>query len=131
MDKKQSFEQAFENCLQSMHKDNETGVVQGIFRFAQDFVGFEGHFPGNPILPAVVQLAAVRWLFKKSYTTDIQLKKVERAKFKQMIEPGEQVKIQIQPEENNREYRLSFSIKTGKGLVASGTLSCFEAGERA
>ena len=49
------------DCLKSV-TNVENDVIQGTFTFPPDFIAFAGHFPGQPILPAVVQLAAVRLL---------------------------------------------------------------------
>ncbi|WP_207261041.1 3-hydroxyacyl-ACP dehydratase [Desulfovibrio sp. Huiquan2017] len=67
------------------------------FVFPPDFVGFDGHFPGAPILPAVVQLMAgaqaaaeaLSQLRAGHYTVS----GVMRAKFLKPVEPDEQLVV--------------------------------------
>ena len=35
---------------------SEADTIKQRYRFSPDFIGFAGHFPGNPILPAFVQI---------------------------------------------------------------------------
>ena len=41
-------------------KETEKGTWVRSYRFAPDFIGFSGHFPGYPILPAFVQVLMVQ-----------------------------------------------------------------------
>lgn len=63
------------------------------FVFDADFIGFDGHFPGNPILPAMVQLmlgevSAVEAAGQHLVCTD-----AARAKFVRQVVPGETVLV--------------------------------------
>lgn len=63
------------------------------FAFDADFIGFDGHFPGNPILPAMVQLmlgeaSAVEAAGQPLVCTD-----AARAKFVRQVVPGETVLV--------------------------------------
>ena len=37
----------------------EMETVTRRYRFSADFIGFSGHFPGDPILPAIAQMRTV------------------------------------------------------------------------
>ncbi len=63
------------------------------YRFAPDFIGFSGHFPGNPILPAIVQVCAVVSLAEEEEGKPLRLAAVRSAKFLSPIRPGEEVSI--------------------------------------
>ncbi len=61
------------------------------YRFEADFVGFSGHFPGNPILPAIVQIRTVVSLAEEHAGTPLRLVEVRSAKFLSPIPPGKDV----------------------------------------
>lgn len=63
------------------------------YRFAPGFIGFSGHFPGNPILPAIVQVCAVVSLAEEGGGKALRLAAVRSAKFLSPIRPGEEVSI--------------------------------------
>jgi 3-hydroxyacyl-[acyl-carrier-protein] dehydratase len=63
------------------------------YRFAPGFIGFSGHFPGNPILPAIVQVCAVVSLAEEECGKALRLAAVLSAKFLSPIRPDEEVSI--------------------------------------
>jgi 3-hydroxyacyl-[acyl-carrier-protein] dehydratase len=70
------------------------GKITGRYCFAGDFPGFSGHFPGYPILPAVVQLIAAQCLIEEQKGHPLSLSSVQNAKFLQEIRPGHEIVIQ-------------------------------------
>ncbi|MBI9080493.1 MAG: hypothetical protein JEY79_12230 [Pseudodesulfovibrio sp.] len=58
------------------------------FTFEADFIGFDGHFPDNPILPAVVQLMAGTVATGEAVGEQLFANGVSRAKFLKQIRPG-------------------------------------------
>ena len=97
--------------------------VSGTFVFPASCQGFAGHFPGQPILPAVVQLAAVRFLTQCGIGEKVQLCRVERTRFKAIVLPDEPVTIAIRLSKKDEEWLGQFSLaKVGDELVASGTI---------
>ena len=73
-------------------KDPDTIVRR--YRFDDDFLGFSGHFPGYPILPAVMQLTAALCLIEEQKGRHLHLKSIQNAKFLQEIRPGSEILIQ-------------------------------------
>ncbi|MGE5247061.1 MAG: 3-hydroxyacyl-ACP dehydratase FabZ family protein [Verrucomicrobiota bacterium] len=63
------------------------------YRFAPGFIGFSGHFPGNPVLPAVVQVCAVVSLAEEEGGKPLRLAAVRSAKFLAPIRPDDVVSI--------------------------------------
>ena len=124
MEGNRSIEQCIvEDCIQSVCVD-DNGQVIGTLIFAANFPAFEGHFPGKPVLPAIVQLAAVRFLAAKHLGKQLVPTSIDRAKFKTMIGPEEQVTITIRLDQLDNNVTISFSIATDKGKAATGTISC-------
>jgi 3-hydroxyacyl-[acyl-carrier-protein] dehydratase len=101
------------------------------FRFAAEFVGFAGHFPGYPILPAILQLLLAQLLAEQLCNEPLQLRSLSRAKFTRQIRPEETVEVSVdcQPGEAGAlrcvaslqvadERAASFTLELHKGLHA-------------
>lgn len=69
------------------------GSVRQRYVFSADFPGFSGHFPGRPILPAVLQIMAANLLVEAATGQRLLSTAIERAKFVQPIVPGAVVEI--------------------------------------
>ncbi|MHB8707492.1 MAG: 3-hydroxyacyl-ACP dehydratase FabZ family protein [Desulfuromonadales bacterium] len=69
------------------------GVGRG-YRFAADFIGFDGHFPGAPILPAIAQIEMGRQLVEEWLESPLQLLAVDHAKFLKPVRPGELLRLE-------------------------------------
>jgi len=63
------------------------------YRFAPGFIGFSGHFPGNPVLPAIVQVCTVVSLAEEEGGKALRLSAMRSAKFLSPIRPDEEVSI--------------------------------------
>ena len=72
----------------------EPDMVARRYLFATDFPGFSGHFPGYPILPAIVQLLTVVSLAKEHTGQPLRLASVEEAKFLTPVRPNEELLVQ-------------------------------------
>lgn len=101
-----------------------TGVRwRGEYLFAHDFPGFAGHFPGNPLLPAVVQLAVVRHGVARLLGRSPAPSFLERVKFKGMIRPGDEAVLSLDLKDQDGESRAGFTWKRADGsAISSGTL---------
>ncbi len=88
------------------------------FHFGTDFLGFQGHFPGHPILPAFVQLlmgeCAVRMRSEHSWS----LRRIERSKFLRPIGPNEPVTVCWQEQPQGEGLRCSFTLRVGEEKAA-------------
>ena len=93
---------------------------------------FQGHFPGQPILPGVLQLTAMsqlaRLLFKCSLPgiggTDIVLCAVKRLKFRKPVLPGMimEVEAKIQERKASGEAEFLVSCTTEQGVASTGVI---------
>lgn len=91
------------------------------FLFPYDFAAFQGHFPGNPILPAIVQLAMVRFLAAHSLGKPVMPSHHQKIKFKGVIRPEDAVTVNIKFDKNGVTWGGLFSLKRSDGaLVATG-----------
>jgi 3-hydroxymyristoyl/3-hydroxydecanoyl-(acyl carrier protein) dehydratase len=56
---------------------------------------FSGHFPGEPILPGVAQIALVVETIRRGIGREVSLTGVKRTRFKQIITPGDRLEIEV------------------------------------
>ncbi|MBL0716151.1 MAG: hypothetical protein JJV98_20900 [Desulfosarcina sp.] len=73
----------------------EEGSFTQAFCFAPDFIGFAGHFPNDPLLPAFVQTRIAQTLIEVALSRTLVLRTVSQAKFRRPIRPGETVTFRI------------------------------------
>ena len=53
-----------------------------------DFVGFAGHFPEHPVLPAVAQILMAEMTISQATGTDMHTGSIRNAKFLRPVPPG-------------------------------------------
>jgi len=70
------------------------GTVNRRYCFSEDFIGFSGHFPGYPILPAFVQILTALTLAEEQRGYSLELASVENAKFHIQLRPGQEIKVE-------------------------------------
>ncbi|AXU96037.1 hypothetical protein CI789_12900 [Erwinia persicina] len=71
----------------------EKQEITGYFSFPYEFSGFEGHFPGNPLLPGVVQISLARFTAIQGGSDVIQ--HIKRCKFICSIKPQEKITVMV------------------------------------
>ena len=72
---------------------DETNRVTRRFRFKPDFIGFSGHFPGYPILPAFIQILTAITLVEEHNNCRLDLASVEKAKFHLPLHPDLEIEV--------------------------------------
>ena len=99
---------------------------------------FQGHFPGNPIMPGVLHVEAIAQacgLMCLSATTedvtrgaeayDTILASVENAKFRRKIVPGDQMRIETTLLQHSRNMGKARGVITVDGQVATEATLAF------
>lgn len=98
--------------------------VVGWFCFGEDFAGFRGHFPGFPILPAVLMPRLALLLAGARPGGGATLKKIATAKISQGIFPGQPIRVEVTLDETAGAERSIKAKLTGPGgAVASFSLA--------
>jgi len=88
------------------------------FRFDQDFVGFSGHFPGFPILPAILQTLLAQMLAEQVLGRPVEFLGLSKAKFSRQLRPGEKITVQVEIRETGEELRCQAEL-AGEGEPAA------------
>lgn len=97
--------------------------VSAWFCFPGEYIGFGGHFPGQPVLPAIAQLAAVRYMAEEAVGKKMMLQGYKKAKFRGMVVPDDKFFIVLLMDECDDKWAGQFTIaKSDDSVVASGFL---------
>lgn len=103
-------------------------VAERHYSFPEEFLGFQGHFPSYPVLPAVIQCCLGVETCSLLCNKSLSLIAISKAKYKQQVAPNTPIKVAATYRKKTAPEDLHFSIKiTGdKGLVASFHLQLTE-----
>lgn len=93
--------------------------IIGKFSFNKDFMGFSGHFPGYPILPAVLQLLLAQLLAEKQKRCKIRVIKIVKAKFLSEIRPDDEITVQCVDSAIDENQRSKITISCGDRQASS------------
>ena len=113
--------------LGAVTKD-ETGMLQGRYLFTEGFAGFAGHFPGYPILPAIVEILTVARLVGEAAGCRQRLVAVEQAKFLSPVRPDQELLVRCRPRTVKGKLLYDAQLTVGDRTTASLLLelACFE-----
>ena len=64
-----------------------------MYCFKPGFIGFAGHFPQSPILPALVQILMGQNLAVEAHNTELDLLEIKAAKFLEPVLPDQEIEI--------------------------------------
>jgi 3-hydroxyacyl-[acyl-carrier-protein] dehydratase len=84
--------QEIKQCMFDLSGTSE-GQVTASFIFSPEFTGFQGHFPGRPVLPGVCMIQAAVVMLQIREKTKIRLKEIVLAKFFSSVSCGEKLVI--------------------------------------
>ena len=84
-----SIEQALAACFASAQEN------QFFYVIPPDFPAFNGHFPGNPLLPGVCQFGLCADALGRMLKKPVKIAAISRCKFVAPIRPGQQVQITL------------------------------------
>lgn len=86
-----------------------------------DAIWFQGHFPGDPLLPGIAQLHLVMETIRGSLSGGIHLAGLKRVRFKRVIRPQETIAIAADPVQDKPGlYR--FQLTVGGEMACSGLM---------
>lgn len=102
-----------------LYTDNDLFLRR--YLFTPDFPGFSGHFPGYPIVPAIVQILTVISLAREETSLPLRLESVEDAKFLTPIRPDQEILVQYKRRQTGGktlyDARLTVADKTAASFL--------------
>jgi len=108
------------SALGPLQSDEQGGLRS--FRFNEAFVGFAGHFPDYPILPAVLQALLAQMVAEQLLGEPADFLALERAKFTRQLRPGEQIEVKVRPRDKGENHWFACELSVGEEKAASFTL---------
>lgn len=93
---------------------------EGLLYVDASLAVFSGHFPGNPILPGIVQIDWAISVTERTFPNcpDTAFSRMSRIKFKSPIQPGAWLKLQL----SLREDKVTFAYRNHQGACTEGVL---------
>jgi len=111
-----------EAILSSMIEDMagpEADVVLRKFNFPSGFVGFSGHFPSFPVLPAFVQVVAAQTVIESFLERPMRLHEIVNAKFLLPVRPGQVIEARCTRNKAQDDLRWGAVLSIDRQRVAS------------
>ena len=99
------------------------------FSLNGDFVGFEGHFPGNPVLPGICLITACLVAAGEALGSSVKMSRLKSAKFFSPVAPGDKVAIKASFVRGDTENMLKAQISCEQRRVAQIILGYFSPAE--
>jgi 3-hydroxyacyl-[acyl-carrier-protein] dehydratase len=93
-------------------------MVTSNFMFPPEFIGFQGHFPTNKILPGACQIQCAISTIEKALEKRVVLKEILLAKYLAPIMPGDNVSctVNLMPDSGS-DFICKVRITKGPGKV--------------
>lgn len=93
----------------SLSWETDYSIVQS-FCFPPDFIAFQGHFPGLPLLPAFAQVQLAQAMLEAAWQAPLQLARVDKAKFRDPLRPGQIVTVRCHWETTSNTRQVSVTL---------------------
>ena len=96
--------------IQPEQQDN---MVHGVISLAPEFCAFQGHFPGNPVLPGVVYLMIAQRFIEAVVKEKTVIVSAKKNKFFHILQPPVQLFLKAEIKPAGDEYSVKVFFYTG------------------
>ncbi len=94
------------------------GSCSARLTFPADFIGFQGHFPGNPVLPGVCLVEAVLGIAERAHGGPLRLERIASAKFREAVRPEQPIAIDCTSSGDGQQLRIDARVSGADRRVA-------------
>lgn len=107
------------------------GLPWACYEFSDRFPGFDGHFPGQPVLPGVCMLMAAVVTLEDWHRKDIRVRAVRKARFLSPIRPGQRLIITCtRHHQQTEEHTAQLTLRGGGDRKTSECIIQYTCSER-
>ena len=99
--------------MRDRRRSEETGEELCTLDFDPGFPGFDGHFPGNPIVPGVCLIAAARVFAEEVLGLPLEVAEIRQCRFRRPVQAGERAEVHLriaEPEPGVRQVQASITV---------------------
>ena len=89
--------------------DDDDSVVLRL-SVPRNLAWFEGHFPGLPVLPGVVQVDWAAHYARFYFSFDAAARDIANLKFQHIVQPGDVLCLKLSPRRDGKEIEFSFFL---------------------
>jgi 3-hydroxyacyl-[acyl-carrier-protein] dehydratase len=105
-----------------LERTGEPGAFSATYRFDPERPVFKGHFPDNPLLPAVFGIEMVRHAAEAFSARQYQIAAVMKAKMSARVNPGEVVTLDGSLAATDEGVRVAATLRVEQEVKASVTV---------
>jgi len=103
---------------QALKWEGDHGIAQS-FCFPPAFIAFRGHFPGNPLLPAFVQIRMAQAMLESAEQAPLQLERIDNAKFREPLPPGQSVHVRCDLKRTPNKRQAAVTLMVSDRRIAT------------
>lgn len=104
--------------LYTVKQQEQTGeVVNTTITWNAAHPVFEGHFPGQPVVPGVCMMQTVQEILGSALSKDVMIRKSANMKFLNMIDPTKQPEVDVEIKyvlQETEDIKATAVIKSGE-----------------
>ena len=105
-----------------VENDGEKRYCHAVIQLNDHLAVFQGHFPGNPVVPGVFQIQMVRELAAKAIGCPLRLTESDNIKFLSMVVPHPAIQLEF----DLNWLELPGTIHLVSAVITSGTEVCLK-----
>lgn len=83
------------DCMSGLTREGER--LSATFKFPENFIGFEGHFPQAKVLPGICQIECAAGMIERTLGREARLTEIVNAKFVAPVLPDEEIACSCGP----------------------------------
>jgi 3-hydroxyacyl-[acyl-carrier-protein] dehydratase len=108
--KKMFLNRALAENIHNLSVSDDVTSAEAKMYFPEGFAGFDGHFPGSPLLPGVLMLKCGVLIAEIITAQNLKIKKIHQAKFTKSLFPGQTAEFKLKLNRENNKFRINVVI---------------------